>query len=85
MKVYLAADIGGTFTKYGIFNEEGKLLHNWKAPTDIKDTDKIPENISNELMNLVKKHNYKALGLGVGITGREKERGDPKLFIYSNY
>ena len=61
MKVYLAADIGGTFTKYGIFNEEGKLLHNWKAPTDIKDTDEIPENISNELMNLVKKHNYKSI------------------------
>ena len=36
MKKYIAADIGGTFIKYGLLYENGQIIYQGKIPTEVK-------------------------------------------------
>lgn len=67
----LAADIGGTFMKFGLFEESGKLIHRWKIPTNTADFgSNILSDLVSELRRVFSEEglnpiNLKAVGLGV--------------------
>lgn|SRR5690625_1451715 len=61
MKHYLSIDIGGTFIKYGIFNENAQLLLKDKIKT-------IPDNIVGQVKNLAQEFSHTHLFKGIGIS-----------------
>ena len=48
--MYLGIDIGGTFIKYGIVNDENEIIKKWKKPTLLKENkDDFYDYICNDL------------------------------------
>lgn len=58
-------DIGGTFIKYGVFDEHGQLSHKGKTKTDSS----TPENFYRSLAHLVATQAPDAEGIGISIPG----------------
>ena len=72
-KYYIGIDLGGTFIKGGIVDENGNLIILDKTPTDVDGGNlKICENISKLALSLIEKANLKnedILGIGMGAPG----------------
>ncbi len=82
MKVYLTIDIGGTFTKFGIFSEKEELLLKWKTLTNTTDNKQIYHEVSKELLDKINYNNYTPLSLAVGIPGFPDKKG--KVILSGN-
>ncbi|MFC3418112.1 ROK family glucokinase [Salinicoccus hispanicus] len=73
MKRILAADIGGTTCKLGVFTPELELLDKWEIPTDITDEgSRILEDIHLSFESKAGSHEYSTegiIGIGIGVPG----------------
>lgn|SRR5699024_7472926 len=73
MNVILAADIGGTSCKLGIFDEELNLIEKWEIPTDISEEGShILEDVHDSFRSKEKALGFKveeSLGAGLGMPG----------------
>ncbi len=73
MKYYVGIDLGGTFIKGGIVDEEGKILVADKVPTECKKgEERVVENISRLALDLLEKSGVDkaaVVGLGMGVPG----------------
>ena len=72
--IILAADIGGTTCKLGIFNGELEQLHKWSIKTDTSDhTGKtLLKNIYDSFNETLSTHQLKiddVIGVGIGVPG----------------
>lgn len=64
MKKVACFDVGGTFIKYGVVNEEGEILTKSKLHTPKKNCKKeIPEIIIQEIEKLSNHHNINSVGI----------------------
>lgn len=72
-KYYVGIDLGGTFIKGGIVNEEGEILYSDKTPTETeKGADVVSENIAKLVKTLIEKAGLafeNAVGIGMGVPG----------------
>lgn len=72
-KYYIGIDLGGTFIKGGIVDENGNLIIVDKTPTGVSDGNlKICENISNLALSLIERAKLKKediVGIGMGAPG----------------
>ena len=80
-KYYLGIDLGGTFIKGGIVDDEGNILLRDKAPTESEmGADGVVANIVTLCKSLMNKANLSASelgGVGVGVPGTaDSERGE---------
>lgn len=85
-KYYLGIDLGGTFIKGGIVDDEGTIILRDKVPTESeKGADGVVANIVTLCQNLMKNANLSAsdiVGVGMGVPGMiDSEKG---VVIYSN-
>lgn len=85
-KYYIGIDLGGTFIKGGIIDDEGKIIVNDKVPTESDGgSETVLKNIASLCNSLLKKANMTANdveGIGMGVPGMiDSERGE---VIYSN-
>lgn len=64
--MYIGVDIGGTDIKFGVVNEQGALVENYKFPTP-KTLEGIIQNIVTVCKELIK--NYPVTAIGVGSPG----------------
>ncbi len=73
MKYYVGIDLGGTFIKGGIVDENGKIVIEDKVPTECKKgEEKVVENISRLALDLLEKSGVdgaSVVGLGMGVPG----------------
>lgn len=61
---YLCFDIGGTFVKYGIFNENGKFLVKDKYPTNLE----TPDNFFTRMASIANQY-HKLTAIGISFPG----------------
>ena len=85
-KYYVGIDLGGTFIKGGIVDDLGNLLVDGKVPTQSElGADKVAENISSLVLELIKKAGLERAdieGIGMGVPGMiDSARGE---VVYSN-
>ena len=85
-KYYIGIDLGGTFIKGGIIDDEGKIVVNDKVPTESDGgSEVVVRNIAKLCNSLLAKANMSAddvEGIGMGVPGMiDSERGE---VIYSN-
>ena len=85
-KYYLGIDLGGTFIKGGIVDDEGNILVRDKVPTESdKGGDAVVENIVSLCRSLMAKTGLSAsdlVGVGMGLPGTvDGERGE---VVYAN-
>jgi glucokinase len=73
MKVRLGIDLGGTFIKAGIINDDFKIVTNFRHPSDAdKNPDAVKKNIKSAFQKLLDKCNkkgYKPISAGIGSPG----------------
>lgn len=74
MKTYcIGIDLGGTTTKFGLFDLEGNLYNRWKIPTDTSELGRyILKNIANSINEKLNQFQIKSsqiVGIGVGVPG----------------
>lgn len=73
MKYIYGIDIGGTFIKFGRFNEDYELLEKWELPVDeSKHADRLAPFVAGALLVDMDKHQIKKsdiLGIGLGCPG----------------
>ena len=69
MKNYIGFDIGGTFVKGGIVDENGKLLVFDSIPTDTKNIVCDLAGFANKLLDKAGLSADKVEGIGMGIPG----------------
>lgn len=76
MRKYIGIDIGGTSIKFGIINDEGKIIDKWSIATVIENNgEKIPEYILESIQHGVKNNNLELnsiKGIGIGVPGPVK-------------
>jgi glucokinase len=71
-------DIGGTYIKYGVFDEKGHLLVSGKIPTPI--SDEIPDVLNEKVKTL--QHDHPISGIGISSCGLvDREKG---IILFSN-
>lgn len=85
-KYYLGIDLGGTFIKGGIVDDQGNIILRDKVPTQSeKGADGVVANIVSLCENLMSRANVSAsdlIGVGIGVPGMiDSENG---VVIYSN-
>ncbi|EOB8789884.1 TPA: ROK family glucokinase [Staphylococcus aureus] len=73
-KIILAADVGGTTCKLGIFTPELEQLHKWSIHTDTSDNTgyTLLKGIYDSFVEKVNENNYNfsnVLGVGIGVPG----------------
>ncbi len=86
MKYYIGIDLGGTFIKGGIVNENGEILLCDKTPTEVEKGDRgVAQNIARLAMDLLARLGLSTSdveGLGIGSPGMiDSARGN---VIYAN-
>ncbi len=83
MKYYAGIDLGGTFIKCGIIDEEGKLIAKDKIPTEKENGFQyIANKMSDLALSLANKMNVKLHGIGIGSPGTvNSQKG---VIVYSN-
>ena len=73
MKKYIGIDLGGTFIKGGICDQNGEIIVNDSVPTQVEcGNDKVVENICNLAISLCKQANISLAdcqGVGIGVPG----------------
>lgn len=78
-KVTFGVDVGGTQIKFGIFDQEGKLLNDWAIDTDISDGGShIMESIALSIESVIAKIGLapdEIEGIGMGVPGPVLENG----------
>ena len=72
--IILAADIGGTTCKLGIFDKDLEQLHKWSIDTDTSDHtgELLLKNIYNSFTEKVAEYKYdfnNVVGVGIGVPG----------------
>lgn len=74
MSRYLGIDIGGTFVKMALVNDDGDILSQWKIPTQLESNgSKIPEDI----VASTHKNNVGDIdGVGIGVPGAISDDGE---------
>ncbi|HEX3022817.1 MAG TPA: ROK family glucokinase [Lachnospiraceae bacterium] len=78
-KYCIGIDLGGTFTKFGLFDLAGNIVTKWNVPTDTQNSGKnILGNISSSIndtlaINKIEKKEIK--GIGIGIPGPTLKSG----------
>lgn len=85
-KYYLGIDLGGTFIKGGIADQDGKIIVKDKTPTQSDlGANRVAENIANLCISLLKQANLTkedVVGVGMGSPGMiDSERGE---VVFSN-
>jgi len=65
----IGIDIGGTFIKYGLVDDKGKVIELDKMKVEKNYPDKTLSILSNNVLKLIKKHKCKVDGIGVGMPG----------------
>lgn len=65
----IGVDIGGTFIKYGIVDDKGRIIEMDKIKVEKDYPNKTLSMLSNNIIKLIKKHSCKVSGIGVGIPG----------------
>jgi len=85
-KYYLGIDLGGTFIKGGIVDDEGNIILQDKTPTESeKGADRVAKNIADLCKSLLKGANLTAsdvVGIGMGVPGLiDSQNGE---VVYSN-
>lgn len=72
-RYYVGIDLGGTFIKGGIINNNGEIILHDKVPTECdKGSDKVVENIANLTKELIEKSKIDksdVVGIGMGVPG----------------
>ncbi|CAM3805621.1 ROK family glucokinase [Mesobacillus zeae] len=69
-KWLVGVDLGGTATKLGITDDNGKMIHKWEIPTDVSNegkniTGQIAYSIQQKLAETgLQKHDVKGIGIG---------------------
>lgn len=58
--MYLGIDIGGTFIKYGLIDEQNKVIKKWKKDSKLKET---KEEFYDYLCNGLDKYEYESIGI----------------------
>lgn len=78
-KIIIGVDLGGTFIKFGIFSEKGKMLEQWKVPTKEKNNkEAVMRAIAQEAMQHMEACGYtleKLQGIGIGVPGSVNRHG----------
>jgi len=92
MKYCIGVDLGGTFIKTGIVDENGKLVSSIQLPTGVEanSTAVVMENIKNSITKLIESNkNLKISGIGVGVPGISDDNGNVTIFsnikVFENY
>ncbi|MDU2696640.1 MAG: ROK family protein, partial [Staphylococcus epidermidis] len=72
--IILAADIGGTTCKLGIFDKDLEQLHKWSIDTDTSDHtgELLLKNIYNSFTEKIAEYKYdfnNVVGVGIGVPG----------------
>lgn len=72
--IILAADIGGTTCKLGIFDKDLEQLHKWSIDTDTSDHtgELLLKNIYNSFTEKIAEYKYdfnNVVGVGIGVLG----------------
>ena len=57
-KCYFAVDLGGTFTKFGLFDENGKFEDKWSVGTRTEGSEKY---IINDIADQISKPDFKKM------------------------
>lgn len=74
----IGVDLGGTFIKFGIFEESGQLLEKWQVPTGDTHFSKIFEKIALQIQEKVTDLGYsmeQVKGVGMGVPGSVNSAG----------
>lgn len=66
MKKYLVLDVGGTYTKYALMNENGKFLEKGKLPSNYKSKTEVVDS----LVDLCKKYEDIIDSIAISLPGR---------------
>lgn len=70
MKYFAGIDLGGTFVKLGIVDENGKILARNKFPTGKeRPNDEVIRDMANGITAMEKDNNLKTTAVGIGIPG----------------
>lgn|SRR5699024_5463896 len=73
MGEYIAIDIGGTFIKHALLNEENQLTEVKQVPTNTNKNQAISVNVKTIVEKYTKNHHIKGIGISTaGIVQREK-------------
>ncbi len=59
----LGVDIGGTYIKLAVVNENG-IVYNTKISTNIDSPEALADSLSKEILNIKKEYNFEAVGVG---------------------
>ncbi len=81
MKYYAGIDLGGTFIKCGIVDENGRILINGKIPTE-GSYETVAQSMGTLALRLAKEANVTLSGIGVGCPGTIN--GKTGVVLYSN-
>ena len=74
MNTYLGIDIGGTFVKMAVIDEEGTIVSSWKIPTDVRDNG---ERIPGDIIESARRNLEKGVsGVGIGVPGAVSNDGE---------
>ena len=83
-KYYVGIDLGGTFIKGGIVDEQGDIIYSDKVPTESeKGGDRVALNIATLAENLMKNTNLDkedVVGLGMGVPGMIDSKSGVVIF-----
>ena len=86
MKYYLGIDLGGTFIKCGVVDENGKIIASGKVPTEKEGgAEKVMDNIASVCRDMVKKANLNLSDIvraGLGSPGMIN--GEEGMVVVSN-
>ena len=66
MKEYFVLDMGGTYVKYALMNEEAEILEQGKFPSETEDLNKLLDDIA----ETAEKYRGRIAGAAVSMPGR---------------
>lgn len=79
MKYCYGVDLGGSFIKFGLFNDQGELLEKWQNPTKTEDNGKhILTDIAQTILEHRERHHFskgEIAGIGIGVPAVVDESG----------
>ncbi len=79
-KVIFGVDVGGTFIKFGIFDEKGNLHNDWELPTDKSEQGShLLEQVALSVESVIGKIGIapqQIAGIGIGVPGPVLENGE---------
>ncbi|MGC8766057.1 MAG: ROK family protein [Brevinematia bacterium] len=85
MSYCIGVDLGGTFIKAGVVNNEGRLMDWLQIPTGVEanSTSVVMQNIKDSIKTLIERNKDKKIkAIGAGVPGIADDKG--KITIFSN-